>query len=480
MTALWTSEDAALATGGKSTAPWSANGVSIDTRSLNAGDLFVALKDVRDGHEFVAQALEKGACAALVSRIPDGLPDDAPLLIVKDVLKALEALAIAARARMSGKVIAVTGSVGKTSTKDMLKTALSGQGKTHAAERSFNNHWGVPLTLSRMPSDTEFAVIELGMNHPGEIGPLSRLTRPHVAMITTVAEVHMEAFKSVREIAKAKAEIFEGLEENGHAVLNRDIPTYAILNRAAKRAGALRVRYGYAGRPEFAIRRIRATAEGSTVTYRKDFEKFHLKLSAPGAHLAQNALGVLAAVEAAGGDIAQASLSLATWSPPMGRGARITIDLGERDVDGSIILIDESYNANPASMEAALSGLALSKPENDIGRIAKGRRIAVLGDMLELGSDTVAKHKGLSNLAAVNDIDKFHTVGTLMENLQDTLPAAKRGHHYATSDDLRADIAHRLDAGDVVMVKASNGVGLSKVVDAIKAMGQIRDDKTET
>ena len=478
MNVLWTSREAVLATGGRSTCDWQASGVSIDTRSIQEGDLFVALKDVRDGHDFVAQALEKGASAALVSQIPEGVSQDAPLLIVEDVLKALEDLGRAARARMQGQVIAVTGSVGKTSTKEMLRAALSGQGKTHAAERSFNNHWGVPLTLARMPSDTDFALIEMGMNHPGEIGPLSRMARPHVAMITAVAEVHMEAFRSVREIAKAKAEIFEGVEPGGTAVLNRDIPLYAILSRAAKRAELKQIRYGSAGRPEYAIRMSRIRGDGSVVTYRRDGQKYHLKLSAPGAHLAQNGLGVLAAVEAAGGDIALASMALANWQPPSGRGSQSIIDLGRAHVDGAITLIDESYNANPTSMEAALNGLSLSEPQDGVGRVSKGRRIAIIGDMLELGPQEIAKHSELAHLKALKKIDQIHTVGPLMEALHKTLPEAKRGRHFASNSDIAADVSHLLDAGDVVMVKASLGTGLGKVVDAIQALGHIRDANT--
>ncbi len=480
MTSLWNSRDAARATGGKNTTDWTASGVSIDTRTLKEGDLFVALKDQRDGHEFVGQALSKGASAALVSHVPDGVPDGAPLLIVPDVLSALGFMAAFARDRMSGKVVAVTGSVGKTSTKEMLRAALSAQGKTHAAEKSYNNHWGVPLTLARMPSETEFAVIELGMNAPGEIGPLSRMTRPHVAMVTAVAEVHMAAFNSVKDIAHAKAEIFEGLEPGGAAVINRDIPTYAILSRAAKRAGAAPFRYGYAGRPEFGMRLIRPTADGSLITYRRDRQKFHFKLSAPGSHLAQNALGVLAAVEALGGDIAQASVALAHWSPPKGRGDRSEISFGDHSVDGTITLIDESYNANPTSMEAAINGLALSKPKDGLGRVAKGRRIAIVGDMLELGADEAQKHAELAELMSVMSIDLFHTVGPLMENLRDALPEALRGQHYNTSGEMVDAIANLLDAGDVVMVKASLGTDLGKVVDAIKAMGDIRETMTET
>ena len=478
MRSLWTSLDAALATKGRNTKDWEASGVSIDTRSLEPGDLFVALEDMRDGHDFVAAALEKGASAALVSRIPEGVSKDAPLLIVEDVLKALEDLGRAARARMNGQVIAVTGSVGKTSTKEMLRSALSGQGKTHAAERSFNNHWGVPLTLARMPSDTDFAVIELGMNHPGEIGPLSKMTRPHVAMITAVAEVHMEAFRSVREIAKAKAEIFEGVEPGGFAILNRDIPLYAILSRAAKRADLKQIRYGSAGRPEYAIRMSRIKGDGSIVTYRRDGQKYHLKLSAPGAHLAQNGLGVLAAVEAAGGDIALASLALGDWQPPSGRGSQSIIDLGRPHVDGAITLIDESYNANPTSMEAALNALSLSDPQDGVGRVSQGRRIAIIGDMLELGTKEIAMHEALSRLKAVKKIDQIHTVGPLMEALHRTLPDATRGQHFASKTEIAADIGHLLDAGDVVMVKASLGTGLGKVVDAIQALGHIRDANT--
>lgn len=478
MTDLWTSDDAARATGGTTT-NWLASGVSIDTRTLQPGDLFVALTDARDGHDFVADALAKGAAAALVSRVPDGVPKDAPLLIVDDVLTGLEDLARQARVRTGAKVIAITGSVGKTSTKEMVRCALLGQGRVHAAEKSYNNHWGVPLTLARMPADTDYAVIELGMNHPGEIGPLSQLTRPDVAMITMVAEVHMAAFKSVRQIAKAKAEIFEGLEPGGAAVLNRDIPLYAILSRAAKRVGASQSRYGSAGRPEFAIKLIRTHKDSSTITYRHEGRKYHFKLGAPGRHLAQNALGALAAVKAAGGDIAQASINLADWTPPSGRGSQCVIDLGQADVDGAITLIDESYNANPTSMAAALSGLALAEPTDGVGRVARGRRIAIIGDMLEQGPKSREKHASLAHL--LDDIDKVHTVGPMMEALRDVLPPEKQGRHHPTAEAMAEEVPHILDAGDVVMVKASLGIGLAKVVDAITRMGQIRDDKiTET
>ena len=226
---LWTSDEAAAATGGRATRDWSASGVSIDTRTIEPGDLFVALQAARDGHDFVAQALEKEAAAALVSRIPDGVPEDAPLLVVEDVLAGLEAMAVAARARTQARVVAITGSAGKTSTKEMLRAILSDQGRTHASAASYNNHWGVPLTLARMPAETEFAVIEIGMNHPGEIAPLARLARPHVGLITTVAAAHLEAFEDISGIAVEKASILEGLEPGGSAVVNADVETAPIL-----------------------------------------------------------------------------------------------------------------------------------------------------------------------------------------------------------------------------------------------------------
>ena len=231
---LWTSSEAAQATGGRATTKWEANGVSIDTRTIQPGDLFVALTAARDGHDFVSQALENGASSALVSRIPDDLTEDAPLLIVEDVQAALEALGRAARARTKARVVAITGSVGKTSTKEMLAAVLADQGRTHASVASYNNHWGVPLTLARMPADTQFAVIEIGMNHPGEIAPLAKMARPHVAIVTTVAAAHLEAFESIDGIAAEKGSICEGLEPRGVAVLNGDVPTYPILEQAAR------------------------------------------------------------------------------------------------------------------------------------------------------------------------------------------------------------------------------------------------------
>ena len=464
---LWTSDAAVQATGGQ-TGQWSATGVSIDTRSLVPGDLFVALKDARDGHDFVAQALDKGAVAALVSRIPDDVTASDQLLVVPDVLDALRQLAMTARTRTQARVIAVTGSVGKTSTKEMLRAALSGQGKVHAAEKSFNNHWGVPLTLARMPEDTDFAVIEIGMNAPGEIAPLSVLAQPDVAIITNVEEVHMAAFRNIRGIAREKAAIFDGLIHGGTAVLNRDNRMYPLTARRARKVTDNLVRFGMAGRPEFALKRTYVGADHTTITYRHDGQTYHAKIGAPGKHFAGNALAVLAAVEAAGGDLAEATLGLAAWQPPAGRGTRTTVTIS--DLDGAILLIDESYNANPTSMQAALDGLAAATPTS-----AKGRRVAIIGDMLELGTNQDALHRDIAQYPAMEGIDVIHTVGPLSQVTHANLPPQKRGQHFATGADAAAAIGRHLHPGDVVMVKASLGTALGQVVDAIKKLGQTGD-----
>ncbi|XDA99443.1 UDP-N-acetylmuramoyl-tripeptide--D-alanyl-D-alanine ligase [Sulfitobacter sp. LCG007] len=467
---LWTSSDAAAATGGRVTREWACQGVSIDTRTIEPGDLFVALTDVRDGHDFVAQALEKGAAAAVVNHIPGDVAEDAPLLIVEDVLAALEALGRAGRARMQGRVAAVTGSVGKTSTKEMLLTMLGAQGRTHASVASYNNHWGVPLTLARMPADTEYAIIEIGMNHPGEIAPLARLARPHVAMITTVAEVHLEAFENVQEIAVEKAAIIEGLEPGGVAVLNNDCSTAAIL---AAKAQDCKVRDLGFGEHGFDYRLGRVEVHGDTTVVQATAHGAALlfKLATPGRHFASNALGALAVVEALGADTALAVAALGTWRPYKGRGLRETIVLDPIDSRMVLDLIDDSYNANPTSVAAALDVLAGSPVTHDIGRVSKGRRIAILGDMKELGPDEVALHAGLAHLPAMAQIDTVHSVGPLMKSLHDLLPEARRGDWAESAEDLLPGLARRFDAGDVVMVKGSLSMKLGRVVDAIRKMG---------
>ncbi len=467
---LWTAAEAAAATGGRAEGDWSVTGVSIDTRTLVPGDLFVALTAARDGHEFVAQALDKGAAAALVSRVPEGVAPDAPLLVVEDVQSGLEALGRAGRARTAARVVAVTGSVGKTSTKEMLSAMLGDQGRTHASVASYNNHWGVPLTLARMPADTEFAVIEIGMNHPGEIAPLARMARPHVAMVTTVAAAHLEAFDDIEGIAREKAAIIDGLEEGGTAILNSDIDQAEILRAKASAAGQRAVGFGRKG-TEYRLSDV-TTAEGITVVQAEAHGVPVLfKLSTPGTHFAMNALGALAAVEALGGDLALAAQSLGRWQPYAGRGVRerIYLDAVERDL--FLDLIDDAYNANPTSMAAALEVLAAAPVRDGTGRIAKGRRIAILGDMKELGPDAADMHAAIADLPAIAQIDRVHCIGPLMKTLHDSLPEGRRGQWCETSAEFCTQLRRLVDSGDVVLAKGSLSMALSRVVDAIRKMG---------
>lgn len=475
---LWRSEDAGAATGGRVTKPWAATGVSIDTRTLRAGELFVALKDVRDGHDFVAAALAKGAAAALVSRIPDGVPADAPLLIVPDVLRALEDLGRAARARTKARVVGITGSVGKTSTKEMLRAVLGGQGRVHAAEASYNNHWGVPLTLARMPEETEFAVIEIGMNHPGEIAPLARMADLDVAMITTVAPAHLEAFDSVEGIAREKASILDGLRPGGVAVLNADIDTAPILRAKAEAVGARVVGFGTSDRAEWRILSVSLSDEATVVRATRRGEALLFKVLSPGRHFAANALGALAVAEALGCDTAIAACDIGRWSPPAGRGTRERIMMDTLEETG-FDLIDDAFNANPASMAAALDVLIAAVPENGIGRLAAGRRIAVLGDMLELGPQEGALHAAIARHPGLEKIAVIHCVGPRMRALWQALPRAQRGDWVETAAELAPRARALIDAGDIVLVKGSKGSKVSQVVDGLRKLGQAVAPKNE-
>lgn len=466
---LWTAVDAAAATGGTIGSDWAADGVSIDTRTMQAGDLFVALAAARDGHEFVAAALEAGASAALVSHVPDGV-DPAKCLLVDDVLPALERLGKAARARTEAKVIAITGSVGKTTAKEMLRKALQGQGIIHAAVASYNNHWGVPLTLARMPADTDFAVIEIGMSNPGEIAPLAHMARPHVAMITTIAAAHLEAFGAIEGIAAEKASIFTGLEPGGIAIVPLDVETSSILLEAAEAHAAEVVTFGEAEgadlrltdalvSDETTVMRI-ATADGARLA----------KLSVAGRHFACNAVGVLCAVAASGGDPTQAAMMLSHWQPVEGRGQRERIQLSRTD-DIAIELIDDAFNANPASLEAGLEVLASITPARG------GRRVAVLGDMLELGRQAPEMHAEIADLPSMEAVDLVHTCGPLMEHLHEALPGAKHGVHTETAQELCRAVPRTLRPGDVVLVKGSKGSHVSLVVDALRKLGQSLEGK---
>jgi UDP-N-acetylmuramoyl-tripeptide--D-alanyl-D-alanine ligase len=471
MTPLWTSAEAAAATRGKATAKWKATGVSIDTRTLQPGDLFVALKDVRDGHEFVAQALAKGAAAALVNRRPQNVSKDAPLLIVPDVLAALSDLARVARARTHARIVGVTGSVGKTSTKDMLRTVLSGQGRTHAAEASYNNHWGVPLTLARMPADTEYAVIEIGMNHPGEIAPLARLARLDVAIITTVAAAHLEAFESIEGIAHEKASILQGLVPGGTAILPTDIDTAPILTATAEGLGARIIRFGADEHADWRLTDIQLTPDATVVRASAAGTPILFKVRTPGRHFAPNALAVLAAASALGLDPTIATCDIGEWAPPAGRGTRERIVLDQVE-DQSFELIDDAFNANPASMAASFDLLAVIPPTDGVGRVGAGRRVAILGDMLELGRTELELHEALARHPTLAAISVVHCVGPRMRALHALLPQRQRGLWVETAVELVPQARSLVDAGDIVLVKGSKGIKVSLVVDALRKLGQ--------
>lgn len=460
---LWTSDEAVAATGGRTTRPWAATGVSIDSRTLAEGDLFVAIQGPNfDGHDFVADALAKGAAAAVVARRPETVAEDTPLLLVDETLPALRALAAAARARSMARVIAVTGSVGKTSVKTALARVLAEQGATHASLASLNNHWGVPLSLARLPRDARFAVFELGMNHPGEIDPLSRLVRPHVAVITTIAPAHIEFFPSLDAIADAKAEIFAGLAAGGPAVLNTDIPQFARLKSAAERAGADVVGFGHASEARARVVSADLRADRSAVRLDLAGKAVSFTVGAPGPHWVMNAACVLASVHAAGGDALAAAAEMASLAAPAGRGRMENVTLE----CGTLRLIDDSYNANPASMRAAFDVLGRSP----VG--AGGRRIAVLGDMLELGTHAETEHAGLAEPVTSAEIDLVFTCGAMMRRLHDALPAERRGGHAADAAALAPVIASAVRGGDAVMVKGSAGSRMGTIVHALKSLDQ--------
>jgi UDP-N-acetylmuramoyl-tripeptide--D-alanyl-D-alanine ligase len=469
--ALWTSAEAAAATGGRATQPFELEGLGIDSREIGLGEMFVALTAARDGHDFVADALKKGAAAALVSRIPEGLTEAAPLLIVPDVFKALQDLGRAGRARTRAKVVGVTGSVGKTSTKEMLRAVLGGQGKVHAAEKSFNNQWGVPLTLARMPRDSDFAVIEIGMNASGEIAPLARMARLDVAVVTTVAPAHLEAFESLEAIAREKAAILDGLKPGGIAILNRDIESWPILKTRAEALGVPVVSFGTSEAADYCLTSARLAGEMTVAKALARGQEVLFKVMSPGQHFALNALAVLAVADALGLDPAIAAGDIGLWRAVEGRGLRehLILDIVEDHL--AIDLIDDAYNANPASMAAALAVLAAADPVDNVGRISPGRRIAILGDMLELGSSELKLHADLARHPAMAKVTLVHCVGPRMRALYEALPAAKRGEWHETADALAARAHQLVDAGDVVLVKGSKSSLVSRVVDAIRKLG---------
>ncbi len=459
---LWTAQALARAAHGRLQGAVAENitGISIDTRTLQPGEAFFAIRGDRlDGHDFVEAALAKDAALAVVDEASaKKFPGDTRLLIVKETLQAMRDAANAARARTAAKIIAVTGSAGKTGTKEALRLALTPSGETHASSASFNNHWGVPLSLSRLSQEAKYGVFEIGMNHAGEITPLVKLVRPHVAIITTIEPVHLEYFSGLDAIADAKAEIFLGLEPGGAAVLNRDNSQFARLEAAAKAAGVSRiVGFGSDQKCEARLIEIGLQEDSSTVHAEIFGEKLMFKLGAPGRHLAMNALAVLASTKLAGADLAKASLALGQLVPPPGRGRRIPLRLP----GGDGLLIDESYNANPASMRAAIEVLSRAP----IGR--QGRRIAVLGDMLELGPEARLRHAELAQSLDAGKIDLVLCSGPLMHSLWEALPSTRRGGYAENAEALEPQVVSALRGGDAVMVKGSNASGMGSIVKSL-------------
>jgi UDP-N-acetylmuramoyl-tripeptide--D-alanyl-D-alanine ligase len=458
---LWTFDELSRASAGRAERTTGApvTGLSIDTRTLAPGDLFVALKDQRDGHDFVTKAFESGAAAALVSETYQARAEDGPLIRVSDTVTALEAIGRASRGRLSpqARVIAVTGSAGKTGTKDMLRACLSRVGPTHGADKSFNNHWGVPLTLARMPASTRFGVIEIGMNHAGEITPLTKLARPHIAIVTTVEPVHLAQFPNVEAIAEAKAEIFLGLEPGGVAILNRDNTHFELMHCRAEKAGARVVSFGQDPRADVRPKSIEIASDGTSIEIEIGGRDIRFRVAVPGIHIARNALGVAAAVHEAGADVEEALQVLANLAPPPGRGSRTELSFG----DGRILLIDESYNANPASMRAALAVLGT------VPRNAYGRRIAVLGDMLELGPQEIGHHVALKEAVDAAGTDLVFACGRNMEHLFAALAPEKRGAWAPGAAEMAERLFAALAPGDVIMIKGSNGSRMGPVVDAL-------------
>ncbi|AQR73520.1 UDP-N-acetylmuramoyl-tripeptide--D-alanyl-D-alanine ligase [Sphingomonas sp. LM7] len=452
MKSLWTSDEIAQATNGSASADFGVTGVTFDSREVGPGDLFLALTgETTDGHRFLGQAFAQGAAGAIVSS-ETGHPN----VHVADTTAALDALGKASRVRMHGKVIGVTGSVGKTGTKEALFAALDrvDPGCAHRSVKSYNNHTGVPLSLARMPRDTRFGVFEMGMNHAGELAQLTRLVRPHVALVTTIAPAHMGFFASEAAIADAKGEIFQGLEPGGTAIIPFDSPYRDRLIAAAKPHAAKILTFGLHDGADFrAVERMRTRTGGTFITARFDARELSFTISQPGEHWVSNAMAIIAAVDAVGGDLEMAGLALAEMGGLAGRGARFMAELP----NGEALVIDESYNANPASMRATLAVLANEH----------GRKIAVLGEMRELGDHSDSFHADLAEPIEAAGVSHAILVGEAMRPLAKALEGRVEFVHVPDAATARERLSAVLAPGDAVLVKGSNGVRLSTVVAAL-------------
>ena len=443
--------------------PDGVGGISIDSRSIAPGDAFFAIKGDRvDGHDYANVAVANGAGVLVVSeaKLPALGSINAPMIVVPDVLEGMEKLGRAARDRSRAKIIAVTGSVGKTTTKEMLRHVLSACGSVHYSPASFNNHWGVPLTLSRLSEAADFGVFEIGMNHPDEIRPLVKMVRPHVAVITTIAAAHLGNFKSLEEIAAAKAEIFEGVTDDGHVLINRDNDQFEYLENAATACGIANIHsFGAHVKADFRLVDYQADGDGATFWAVIGGRTVEVALRAPGRHIAENAVAVLAACHLVGADLDKVIAAFGDVSAAKGRGQRVRL----RAADGAFTLIDESYNANPASMRAAIALLDGASPGEG------GRKIAILGDMLEMGDHSAEVHADLSAPLKESGVTDVWLAGPDMAHLRDALGSDKETVYFGTADELSAFALDNIRSGDVLMIKSSNGTGFGRIVAALTA-----------
>ena len=453
MSSLWTAEEIAQATGGAVHGAFEANGVAFDSREITSGDLFIAMKgEATDGHRFLDQAFASGAAGAIVSE-----EIERPHVHVGDTTRALEDLGRASRARSAARICGVTGSVGKTGTKEALYAALdrSAPGRAHRSVKSYNNHTGVPLSLSRMPREARYGVFEMGMNHAGELAALTRLVRPHVAIVTAIAPAHYEFFAGEEAIADAKGEIFQGLERGGTAIVPFDSPHRDRLIAAAKPYASNIVTFGISEGADVRARESIVTAAGTLVSAVLPGAELTYTISQPGEHWVSNSLAVLAAVEALGGDLAAAGLALAEMAGLKGRGERHRIPAG----GGEALLIDESYNANPGSMRATLKSLGAQKVE--------GRRLVVLGAMRELGPDSGDFHADLAGPVEAACVDHAILVGEEMAPLAKALGQKVNFEHVPDVAAAIERVRETVAPGDAILVKGSNSVGLSRLVEAL-------------
>jgi len=450
---LWTSEQIATATGGNTTQPFDVSGLSIDTRTLQAGDLFVALKGARDGHDFIAAAIEAGAGGILCEKAPDGVP----AIIVKDSTKALESLGVYARNTRNVFRVGVTGSVGKTSVKDALAVMLSAFGTVHKSIKSFNNHLGVPITLATLPETADYAVLEMGMNHAGEMSALSKLVKPQIAIINNVVGAHLAYFENIEGIADAKAEIIDGMDVGGTLILNGDNSYTDRIRTKAEAAGFTVLTFGHSDDDDVSIVSTNSHATGGNVRLRIERQQFDVTLMVPGEHWFMNAAACMAIAHTANLPLRKAAMALRKIMPAPGRG-----DTHQLNIDGkTVTLIDESYNANPTSMRAAFSAAALRH----------GRKLALLGDMFELGADELELHRALAEPLVEAGFTRIFMAGECMRLLMGALPQPMRAGWSSKPQSLLTKLKGELLDGDILLVKGSNASGVGKIVQQLKGEG---------